>query len=62
MAHNKLLATNKAVKTLENKEKVITYCPFCYLNLSSIKPHAVQDLYLLLSEDLLTIPEAVPYY
>lgn len=61
MAHNKPLATNKAMKNLENKEKVVTYCPFCYLNLSAIKPHAVQDLYLLLSENLVTIPEAAPY-
>jgi Fe-S oxidoreductase len=62
MAHNKLLATNKAVKTLENKKKVVTYCPFCYLNLSTIEPHVVQDLYMLLEENLVTIPEAVPYY
>lgn len=61
MAHNKSLATNKAVNTLENKEKVVAYCPFCYLNLSSLKPHAVQDLYLLLSENLVLITEAVPY-
>lgn len=60
-AHNKQLATNKGVKALENKRKVVTYCPFCYLNLSSLKPHAVQDLYLLLSENLVLIPEAVPY-
>jgi len=61
IAHNKLLAANKAVKTLENKKRLVTYCPFCYLNLSSIKPQGVQDLYLLLSENLDLIPEAVPY-
>jgi len=61
MAHNKLLAVNKGVKALENNKKVVTYCPFCYLNLSAISPHGVRDIYMLLEEDLVLLPEAMPY-
>ncbi len=49
MAHDKQLASTKARKAVDgNTEKIITYCPFCYLNMSSIKSDNVTDIYMLL--------------
>lgn len=48
MAHDKQLASTKARKTAENPEKIVTYCPFCYLNLSSVRPDKTVDIYMLL--------------
>jgi len=61
MIHNQILATKKAIETLENNKNVVTYCPFCYLNLSSVSPHSVKDLYQLLDENISPFPEVVPY-
>jgi fumarate reductase (CoM/CoB) subunit B len=55
MAHNKLLATSKAIKTLKDcKSPLVTYCPFCYLNLSAVNPQATADIYMLLEEQYVT--------
>lgn len=51
-AHNSALATKKAVNTLSNDKSVVTYCPFCYLNLSALESKRVNDLYQLLDENL----------
>ncbi len=52
MAHDKQLASTKAKKAVEgNSEKIITYCPFCYLNMSSIRPDKVTDIYMLLDSE-----------
>jgi Fe-S oxidoreductase len=49
MMHNPKLADAKAREaTGSNGMKVVTYCPFCYLSLSSVKPDSVFDLYMLL--------------
>lgn len=49
MAHDKQLASTKARKAVDHSsEKIITYCPFCYLNLSSVNPNNVTDIYMLL--------------
>ncbi|MGB9979955.1 heterodisulfide reductase-related iron-sulfur binding cluster [Methanobacterium sp.] len=48
MAHDKRLASTKARKAVENPEKIVTYCPFCYLNLSAVRPDGVGDIYMLL--------------
>lgn len=51
MAYDKQLASTKAKKTVnKNHEKIITYCPFCYLNMSSVKPDKVTDIYVLLDD------------
>lgn len=51
MAHNEELARNKANKALDNNfQKIVTYCPFCYLNLSSIRPDRTIDIYMLMYE------------
>ncbi|MDI6723457.1 MAG: (Fe-S)-binding protein [Methanobacterium sp.] len=51
MAHDKSVATTKARKTVNNiPEKIVTYCPFCYLNLSSVNSDKVSDIYMLLAE------------
>lgn len=48
-AHDKQLASTKARKTIDNTpKKVVTYCPFCYINLSSVNPDNVADIYMLL--------------
>lgn len=59
--HNRVLATNKARKSFENNTAIITYCPFCYLNLSSVAPSRVKDLYQLLDENTNPCPEITPY-
>ena len=48
MAHDKQLASIKARKTVENLGKIVTYCPFCYINLQSVSPDRVADIYMLL--------------
>lgn len=51
MTHDKLLASAKAVKAIEGSQvKIVTYCPFCYLNLSTAKPDGVEDIYVLLDK------------
>lgn len=51
MAHDKQLASTKARKAVDgSREKIITYCPFCYLNMSSIRPDKVTDIYILLDD------------
>lgn len=61
MIHNPALATKKARDTLENNKNMVTYCPFCYLNLSRVAPHSVTDLYQLLDENINPSPEVAPY-
>jgi len=51
LAHNPVMATSKALKAFEDNEIVVTYCPFCYLNLSRVKPEKVKDLYMLIDEN-----------
>lgn len=51
IAYDEQTAVLRAIKTVENSpEKIVTYCPFCYLNLSSVNPDAVMDIYMLLNE------------
>ncbi len=51
MAHDKSVATTKARKTVNGgSKKIVTYCPFCYLNLSSVNTDKVSDIYMLLAE------------
>lgn len=52
MAHDRQLATVKARRTLDNPQKIVTYCPFCYINLSSVKPNKTIDIYMLLDEQI----------
>ncbi len=44
------LAEAKARKTANVSGTIVTYCPFCYLSLSTIDPGNVKDIYVLLSE------------
>jgi fumarate reductase (CoM/CoB) subunit B len=49
MAHDLSLAALKARKVADGGDKkIVTYCPFCYMNLSSARPGKVIDLYVLL--------------
>lgn len=51
MAHDKSLAELKARKAVDNNpEKIVTYCPFCYFNLKSVKPDKIFDIYMLLDK------------
>lgn len=51
LAHDKQLATLKAKKSLDKHHgDIITYCPFCYINLSSVKLEKAKDIYVLLDE------------
>ena len=60
MAHNKIVAITKASKTLEKvKNRIVTYCPFCYLNLSSVSSEKIVDFYMLLNDHQIVSP--VPY-
>ena len=53
MAHDRSLASTKARKALDKSPmKIVTYCPLCYLNMSSKEPDRVFDIYMLL-DDLL---------
>ncbi len=50
MTHDRLLAGEKAKKAFNGgTSKVVTYCPFCYLNLSSTRPDSVSDIYMMLN-------------
>lgn len=50
MTHDRVLASAKAKKAFNGgTHKVVTYCPFCYLNLSSIRPDEVSDLYMMMN-------------
>jgi fumarate reductase (CoM/CoB) subunit B len=54
VSHDRLLAEAKAKKVFNGgTAKVITYCPFCYSNLRSVKPEAVSDIYVLLSKNVI---------
>jgi Fe-S oxidoreductase len=49
IAYDEQTAVSRAIRTIENSpEKIVTYCPFCYLNLSSVNPERVIDIYTLL--------------
>ena len=61
MAHNPEIATSKAFKALEDNEITVTYCPFCYLNLSGVKPEKVKDFYMLINENRTSNPEITLY-
>lgn len=61
LAHNPTMATSKALKTFKYHEITVTYCPFCYLNLSRVKPGKVKDLYMLLNDNKALNPEIIPY-
>lgn len=51
MAHNKSVSSTKGRKAVNSSSKrIITYCPFCYLNLSSVNSDKVSDIYMLLAE------------
>ena len=51
VSHDRPLAESKARKAFNGgAAKVVTYCPFCYANLSSVKPGEVTDLYVLMNE------------
>ncbi|MGF7117672.1 (Fe-S)-binding protein [Methanobacterium oryzae] len=51
MAHDNNVSSSKARKTVNgNSENIVTYCPFCYLNLSSVNSDKVSDIYMLLAE------------
>ncbi len=50
MSFDRMLAGARAGRILEENEgTVITYCPFCYLNLSRANDKRVADLYVLLA-------------
>lgn len=46
--HDRQLAGAKALKAVENQSSVITYCPFCFVGLSTVKPGSITDIYTLL--------------
>ena len=46
--HDRQMAEAKARKTANVSGTIITYCPFCYLSLSAVKPDGVSDIYVLL--------------
>ena len=51
MAHDEQTSVSRAIKAVGNSsKKIVTYCPFCYLNLSSVNPDKVSDIYMLLDE------------
>ncbi|MGA9141159.1 MAG: (Fe-S)-binding protein [Methanocella sp.] len=50
LTHDRILAGEKAKKAFNGStSKVVTYCPFCYLNLSSARPDSVSDIYMMLN-------------
>ncbi len=58
MSHDRLLAGEKAKKAFNGgTAKVLTYCPFCYLNLSGTKGDGVSDIYILLAKNGQMAPE-----
>jgi fumarate reductase (CoM/CoB) subunit B len=51
MSFDALLAGSRAGRIFEeNPGNVVTYCPFCYLNLSRANPEGAMDLYVLLEK------------
>jgi Fe-S oxidoreductase len=51
IAHDEQTAVSRAIKAVEKSpKKIVTYCPFCYLNLSSVNSDEVIDIYMLLNE------------
>jgi Fe-S oxidoreductase len=46
--HDRHLAEAKARKTANVSGTIVTYCPFCYLSLSTVDPGNVKDIYMLL--------------
>ncbi len=51
MSFDRELAGARAARILEeNPGRVVTYCPFCFLNLSRAGPGRVSDIYVLLEE------------
>jgi Fe-S oxidoreductase len=49
MIHDRLLADTKAQKVTDSSQvKIVTYCPFCYMSLTAVKPDGVSDIYMLL--------------
>ena len=61
LAHNPTMATVKAQKNFQDFDgKVVTYCPFCYLNLSRVNPVRVKDLYMLIDEHQPLKPKIIP--
>ena len=51
-AHNSSLANARAKKIVDNiSPRIVTYCPFCYLNLNSINSNKITDIYMLLVEN-----------
>lgn len=59
MSFDHMLAGARAGRILEeNPGRIITYCPFCYLNLSRIDADRVSDVYVLLaSQEALAIDQ-----
>lgn len=52
MTHDRLLAGAKAQKVADRSPaKIVTYCPFCYMSLSAVKPGGVTDIYMLLDNN-----------
>jgi Fe-S oxidoreductase len=50
MSFDRMLAGARAGRILEeNSGTVVTYCPFCYLNLSRAGESRVIDMYVLLA-------------
>jgi fumarate reductase (CoM/CoB) subunit B len=46
--HDRHLAEAKARRTAGVPGTIVTYCPFCYMSLSSVDPGNVKDIYVLL--------------
>jgi|GEM_PF-673305 len=56
MSFDRMLAEARAGRIFEETPgKIVTYCPFCYLNLSRVDRNKVTDLYVLLAEGGLRI-------
>jgi fumarate reductase (CoM/CoB) subunit B len=54
MSFDRMLAGSRAGRILEeNSGPIVTYCPFCYLNLSRADEKRVLDLYVLLAKGAL---------
>lgn len=50
LTHDKLLAGEKAKKAFDGENStIVTYCPFCYLNLRAVRPEKVLDAYQLIN-------------
>ena len=51
LMHDRHLAEAKARKTANVSGTIVTYCPFCYMSLSSVDPGNVKDIYMLLDRN-----------